>query len=194
MLISHLGLALFLVISGAFAGLFGTWCMDRFGAVLRKRGIISGVSGSDFSKWLFWLARGKWKHTDISQSPAAVLSSRIAIGVHYGIGAVLGVVYACLHWVARFEQGILRTVSSASTDAIDLTWLSRLGFLPCALLYGLATCVFAWFLMFPSMGYGAFGARGPARLKLFRTSLINHAVYGIGLGIFLKVVQGFISF
>ena len=50
-----------------------------------------------------------------------------------------------------------------------------------ALGYGLATCVFPWFLMCPAFGFGLSGFKGPSELRLFTTSLINHLFYGFGL-------------
>jgi hypothetical protein len=35
--------------------------------------------------------------------------------------------------------------------------------------------------MFPAMGFGLFGVKGPADRKLFVTSLLNHLFYGFGL-------------
>jgi hypothetical protein len=39
-----------------------------------------------------------------------------------------------------------------------------------SLVFGVATSLLPWLLMFPSMGFGLFGRRGPAELLLFRTS------------------------
>jgi hypothetical protein len=47
--------------------------------------------------------------------------------------------------------------------------------------YGLATCVFPWFLVFPALGFGVFGRKGPSELRLFTSSLMNHLFYGFGL-------------
>ena len=53
--------------------------------------------------------------------------------------------------------------------------------LPVALGYGLATCVFPWFLVYPALGFGAFGSKGPSELRLFTSSVLNHLFYGFGL-------------
>ena len=47
--------------------------------------------------------------------------------------------------------------------------------------YGLATCVFPWLLVFPALGFGVFGRKGPPELRLFTSSLMNHLFYGLGL-------------
>jgi hypothetical protein len=58
-----------------------------------------------------------------------------------------------------------------------------------ALAYGLATCVFPWFLVFPALGFGLFGRKGPPELKLFTSSLMNHLFYGFGLWWIAKVLR-----
>jgi len=35
--------------------------------------------------------------------------------------------------------------------------------------------------MFPAMGYGFFGFHGPAGTRLFLSSLMSHAFFGLGL-------------
>ena len=47
--------------------------------------------------------------------------------------------------------------------------------------YGLATCVFPWFLVLPALGFGVLGVNGPPRLRLFTSSVLNHLFYGLGL-------------
>jgi hypothetical protein len=52
--------------------------------------------------------------------------------------------------------------------------------------FGLCTNVLPWLLMFPAMGYGFFGSHGPAGTKLFISSLVNHALFGLGIWIGLQ--------
>ena len=84
---------------------------------------------------------------------------RAALIGHYAIGAVLAVVYV-----------------------LGASWLGLSpGSLPVAIIYGLATCVFPWFLMFPALGFGLLGLKAPPKLRLLSTSVVNHLFYGIGL-------------
>jgi hypothetical protein len=83
----------------------------------------------------------------------------IAVPVHYAIGIVLTGVYI---WA----------VSYAGRSPRNLVL---------ALAFGLSTSVLAWLLMFPAMGYGIVGSHGPAGTRLFVSSLINHALFGIGI-------------
>src|SRR5215468_8726965 len=54
-------------------------------------------------------------------------------------------------------------------------------------LAGCFTALLAWFLMFPAMGWGIAGTRGPAQLLLTRSTLVYHAFYGLGLGLWTAV-------
>ena len=50
-----------------------------------------------------------------------------------------------------------------------------------AFAYGLATTAASWFLVFPSMGLGAYGKRSPEGFRATLSSLLNHLFYGAGL-------------
>jgi hypothetical protein len=96
---------------------------------------------------------------DIGLLPPVDREVAIAVPMHYVIGVTLALQYLF--------------VSSA------------LGLSPrrptVALCFALCTNVFPWFLMFPAMGYGWFGARGPAGTRLFFASLVTHCFYGVEL-------------
>src|SRR3954454_6302118 len=102
---------------------------------------------------------GTLRHTSIAaaaQKPFECAVGRIA---HYSIGAVLALLFVVL----------------TSGDA-----LARPTLLP-ALLYGIGTVVFPFFLMQPSLGLGVASSKtshpNQARLK----SLMTHTVFGLGL-------------
>ena len=50
-----------------------------------------------------------------------------------------------------------------------------------ALVYGVATTVASWFVVYPSMGFGAFGRHSPDGLRAVLSPLANHFFYGLGL-------------
>ena len=52
--------------------------------------------------------------------------------------------------------------------------------------FGLLSNLLPWLVMFPAMGFGALGLRGPAELLLLRTSLVNHLLFGLGLALSLR--------
>jgi len=147
---------------GAVAGVVATLVMDVGSALFRKLGITGGVPPALFAKWVAYLGRGQLLHESIVTAPAVPISLPLAMVTHYSIGIVLGIGYV--------------TLSSWLAPTRGQFWM--------AVCFGLATSVFAWFLMFPAMGFGVFGTRGPAEFMLFRTSLINHLCYGLGLATF----------
>ncbi len=86
---------------------------------------------------------------------------------HYAIGIALAVLYV-----------------------VGAGWLGvSPGVFHVALGYGLATCVFPWFLVLPALGFGLFGLKGPRELRLFTSSLMNHLFYGFGLWWIAKVLR-----
>jgi hypothetical protein len=59
-------------------------------------------------------------------------------------------------------------------------WLARPTLLP-ALVYGIATVVFPFFLMQPSFGLGIAASRAPNPVQARLKSLVTHTVFGLGL-------------
>jgi hypothetical protein len=57
-----------------------------------------------------------------------------------------------------------------------------------ALAFGLCTNLLPWLIMFPAMGYGFFGAHGPAGTRLLLSSLMSHAFFGVGIWIGIRIV------
>ncbi len=78
---------------------------------------------------------------------------------HYTIGVVLALVF----------------VGLASGD-----WLARPTVLP-ALLFGVGTVVFPFFVMQPSFGLGIAASRTPNPTQARLKSLVTHTVFGVGL-------------
>jgi hypothetical protein len=78
---------------------------------------------------------------------------------HYAIGVMLAI-------------GFVLIVSPA--------WLVHPVFLP-ALLYGIVTVVFPFFLMQPSFGLGVASSRTPHPARARIKSLMTHTMFGIGL-------------
>jgi hypothetical protein len=144
---------------GVLAGLGATWTMDRLATVSRRAGLTAGLDRRWMGRWFLGFFRGRFMHTDISSSPAEHNENRAARIGHYAIGVALAVAYlGGAAAVGARPQG-----------------------LALALGYGFATNVFPWFLMFPAMGFGVFGRKGPAERRLLRSSTATHAFYGLGL-------------
>lgn len=147
------------IVFGILVGVVATVTMDVLGNVARKLGLVAGAKGQWVGRWYLGIARGQLVHTDITISPEQSGEKWAALVGHYAIGIVLAIAYiVCAGWL------------NVSPDTIYF-----------ALGYGIATCVFPWFLVFPALGFGMFGLKGPPELRLFISSLLNHFFYGFGL-------------
>ena len=148
-----------LVLAGVGVGVAATVTMDVLGAFARRLGLAAGAKGTWVGRWYLGIARGQLVHSDIAAAPELAGEARAALVGHYLIGIALSVFYVV-------AAGLLGIAPGGFVVAVG---------------YGLATCVFPWFLVLPALGFGAFGVKGPRELKLFRSSVLNHLFYGLGL-------------
>jgi hypothetical protein len=148
-----------MILSGVGIGFAATATMDVLGRAAARAGLVAGAEGRWIGRWYLGMARGTFFHHDIADSPQQPGEERAALVGHYLIGIALAVVYV-----------VGAAILGVST-----------GSLAAALGYGLATCVFPWFLVYPALGYGAFGRDGPPEMRAFVSSVLNHLFYGVGL-------------
>jgi hypothetical protein len=141
------------------AGVIATLCMDALTALAIRLGLAAPLSPKLIGRWFATAARAHPFHADIALAPPVRHEIAIALPVHYAIGITLTSLY-------------LLASSRLSWQPSCIKW---------AVAFGLLTSVFPWLMMFPAMGYGFFGMRGPAGTHLFVSSLISHAFFGLGL-------------
>lgn len=154
------------IVFGICAGVAGTATMDLLASASRRVGLTVGAKGQWVGRWYLGIAQGNFVHSNIAVSPEQKGEKRAALVGHYVIGIVLAVLYlAGARWLGVLPDAFL-----------------------VALGYGFATSVFPWFLVFPALGFGFFGLKGPPELRLFTTSLLNHLSYGFGLWWIAKVL------
>ncbi|MCP4677556.1 MAG: DUF2938 domain-containing protein [Deltaproteobacteria bacterium] len=140
-------------------GIAATVTMDVLGNTARKVGLAAGPKGQWVGRWYLGIPYGQFVHENIATAPERAGEKRAALVGHYAIGIVLAVLYVVgADWLAISPGNLLVAVA-----------------------YGLVTCVFPWFLVFPALGFGVLGLKGPRELKLLTSSLINHLAYGFGL-------------
>ena len=147
------------IVFGFCAGVAATVTMDVLASASRRVGLAAGAKGQWVGRWYLGIARGHFVHSNIAVAPEQTGEKRAALVGHYAIGIALGMLYVA---------------GSGWLDVSPGVFLVALG-------YGFATNVFPWFLMFPAMGFGFLGLKGPAESRLFTSSLMNHLYYGVGL-------------
>lgn len=151
----------------AVTGIFATLLMDAVAVIGTRLGFLRKGHLGLLARWMRQLARGHRVAPDGDIRRAEARPGDVTVGflLHYGIGIVLALVY----FGALSASGARPGTTSA-------------------LVYGFATNVFPWFLMYPSMGFGFFGASAPPEARLLPTSLVAHLSYGIGLGLGAMVI------
>jgi len=159
-----------LLIVGLIVGVLATVTMDVVAAIALRLGIAGRGprrTGPDLiGRWIGYLLQGKFKHTDIRQAPPLRGELVWGLAAHYSIGIVLTLVYL----------GLL-VATHATPTALS------------AILYGTATTVLPWFLMFPSQGMGWLGRDAPGDAHLARVSLFNHIIFGLGIALWMAVLR-----
>ncbi len=58
-----------------------------------------------------------------------------------------------------------------------------------ALLWGLATTLLPWFILYPAFGWGFFGIGAPSGTRPLIATTTSHVLYGLGLGIVLNITS-----
>ena len=140
-------------------GLGATLVMDLWNLLLKAGFGIPSLDYCLLGRWLCHMPGGTFRHAQITAAPPTRFECATGWIGHYTIGVSLA-----LGFVALAPNG----------------WLAR-PTLPPALLYGIGTVVFPYFILQPALGFGVAGSRTPrpahARLK----SLATHTVFGVGL-------------
>jgi hypothetical protein len=81
-------------------------------------------------------------------------------------------------WMAHYSIGV--SLALGFVLLASEPWLAQPSLMP-ALVYGLATVVFPWLVMQPSLGLGIASSRTAKPLQARLKSLATHFVYGLGL-------------
>jgi hypothetical protein len=147
-------------------GVLSTLAMDLLTGMAIWLGLVAPLPPNLVGRWFASVARGQLVHADIARSLPVNHELPVALTVHYMIGTSLATLYV---W---------------GTGALG--WPRSPGI---AMAFGLCTSVLPWLLMFPAMGYGLFGTHGPDGTRLFVSSLLSHAFFGLGLWITVRGVS-----
>tara|TARA_A100001391_G_scaffold197792_3_gene178462 strand:- start:6390 stop:6881 length:492 start_codon:yes stop_codon:yes gene_type:complete len=140
-------------------GVAGTAAMDAW-SLARKA--VLGLPAPDFAlvgRWLGHMPGGRFRHDRISEATPIAGERALGWAVHYLIGILFAAVLVGLGgpaWLARPTPGL-------------------------ALAVGIATVAAPLLVMQPAMGAGLAARRTPRPWLARRQSLLNHAVFGMGL-------------
>jgi hypothetical protein len=143
------------------ASVISTLIMDISSGLLRTAGIVAGAPAGLVGKWLESAIKGKIFVNDIRTSGGEPVSLQKFLLYHYIIGTILTLVLYTIIMVLKIAP---------------VPW-----WIP--LVFGFGTALIPAFLMFPGMGFGFFGLKGPSEYLLLRTAILNHVFFGIGLTI-----------
>jgi hypothetical protein len=147
-------------ILGAIAiGIGATLLMDLWNLFLKRALSIPSLDYCLLGRWLRHMATGTFRHASITAAPKKRFECAVGWVGHYTIGVVFALVFVIL---------------------VSGEWLARPS-LSLAVLYGVGTVVFPFFIMQPSLGLGVAASRTPQPNKARLKSLATHTVFGIGL-------------
>lgn len=150
---------IFYLFGAIFIGIGATIIMDLWAIFLRKGFNISSLSFCLVGRWFSYMQDGIFRHDKISSAEKRPAECAIGWTAHY----LIGIAYAFL---------LVIPASGA--------WLVSPSFMP-ALILGVATVVFPFFMMQPAFGFGIAAAKTPNPAQARVKSLANHAVFGVGL-------------
>ncbi len=145
--------------SAIIIGIGATMLMDVWNLFLKRVFSVSSLNYCLLGRWLRHMPEGTFRHGSIAAAPPKSFECMVGWMAHYTIGVVFALVFVVL----------------VSTD-----WVAR-PTLPPALLYGVGTVVFPFFIMQPSLGFGLAASRTPKPAQARLKSLATHTVFGVGL-------------
>lgn len=147
-------------ILGAIAiGLGASLIMDLWNLFLKCAFGIPSLNYCLLGRWLCHMPEGTLRHASIAAAAQKPFECTLGWLAHYTIGVVFALVFVAL----------------APGD-----WLTRPTFLP-ALLYGIGTVVFPFFIMQPSLGFGIASSKSPKPAQARLKSIATHTIFGVGL-------------
>jgi hypothetical protein len=147
-------------VPGAVAiGIGATLVMDLWNLFVKRTFGIPSLDYCLLGRWLRHMPEGTLRHVSITTAHQKPFECTVGWLAHYTINIVFALVFVVL----------------TSGD-----WLARPTLLP-ALLYGIGTIVFPFFIMQPSLGLGVAASRTPNPTQARLKSLITHSVFGAGL-------------
>jgi len=156
-----------LLVVGVIVGLGATLVMDLWAIFLKQACKIPSPNYCLVGRWLLHLSNGTIKHQSITaaaQKRAECITGWIA---HYTIGGLFALAFVAL---------------------VTSDWLQSPTLTP-ALIFGMVTIGFPFFIMHPSFGLGLASSKTANPMQARLRSLLNHTAFGIGLYISAMILS-----
>lgn len=160
-----------LLISVIAVGLGATLVMDLWAVSLKRAFDIPSPNYCLVGRWLRHATNGAFKHPSIAA--AARKPAECAIG-----------------WLAHYTIGVLFAL--ALVALVTPQWLQSPTLMP-ALIFGIVTVGVPFFVMHPSFGLGIAASKAPNPMQARLRSLMNHAVFGVGLYVSALVMSSILE-
>lgn len=148
-----------LLIDTVTVGLGATFVMDLWILFLKHAFKIPSPNYCLVGRWLLHMTNGTIKHPSITA--AAQQPAECSTG-----------------WIAHYTIGVLFALALVLLATPE--WL-RLPTLMPALIFGIVTVGFPFFILHPSFGLGLAASKVPNPMQTRLRSLMNHAAFGVGL-------------
>ncbi len=140
-------------------GIGATLLMDLWNLFLKRAFSIPSLNYCLLGRWVSHMPGGTFRHASIAAAPPKPFECAVGWIAHYAIGITLALVLVIL------TSG---------------EWLARPTLLV-ALLYGIGTVVFPFFVLQPSLGLGIASSKTPKPVQARLKSVATHTVFGFGL-------------
>ncbi len=159
-----------LLISAIFGGLVGTILMDITAIAAEKLNITSGgrCGGPQvIGRWVFGIFDARFVHKDIIDSSPVKNEASVGWIFHYVTGGGLALTYPLFYLTLNRPMPQDHLIPSV--------------------VWGLATTILPWLILYPGYGWGLFGLRAPMNASPLIATPVAHMLYGLGLGIVLNI-------
>lgn len=140
-------------------GVGASLVMDLWNLFLKSTFNIQSLNYCLLGRWICHVPRGTIRHANIGTAVRRPFECTVGWMAHYAIGVAFAFMFLLV----------------APTE-----WLARPTVQP-AMLFGIATVVFPFFVLQPSLGLGIAASRTPSPTKARLKSLVTHTVFGLGL-------------
>jgi len=155
------------LISATLIGLGATLTTDLLALFLKLAFKITAPNYCLVGRWLRYMPEGTFKHSNIASAPQKSAECMVGWIAHYIIGVTFAIAFLAL---------------------VGNSWLQHPTLIP-AIAFGVITVLVPFFIMQPAFGLGFAASKTPNPTQARLRSLMNHAVFGLGLYLFGLLVH-----